>query len=421
VVLASGVGALLASLLLLNRGVSQLPIGPIYLLDATLVAAMMGRPLRTLRTGVRFWPALVLIAMTLGWLALEAQTGALDALAVRRAATGIYAFVPVVLWVYRREAFGWILRYPAIAAVVVAVGTATVGGAAASVSAQVAAGLAVAALADRHLRWRACQVGVILTVFGALVAGLLSPGSSPFRTPVASAFAAVALLVLFAALHAVRVRRARLSALIALAIVAAAFSASLALQPVQASLGTVIAAAGGVTGSEWLTELALDLNPDRSRSRGDAVGTGRERLGFWRDILRHNLASDVRFLIGSGHAQSFFDAVRPGDVFLDQHLLEPHNSFFGVFFRYGLVGVAALVALIVGVVSRGRAVGHAAAGWWAASLAVALVYASFEVALESPHGAVVFWSLVILPFSVADQPDAGRPDRRARRSARASA
>jgi len=376
---------------------SQVPIGPIYLLDAGLVAAVALRPFAVLRALVRLWPALIIMLAGLAWVTFEVTTSSFDPLALRRSAMAAYGLVPVVLWTYRREALSWMTRRPAVASLLIVSLSLVLPRASHAVGAFVAVALVLAAAFAPGVGRRLANVLVSLAVTMTLIFGLFASGDI-FRTPLLSAVVAIGLLFPYAAWRAIATRRARRLWVITASAAIALSLASPLVPQVRLVVGTMLAAVAGVTGSATIEDVALALNPDRNRARGDTVGTGIDRVRFLTDIIAFNNEEAGRFFIGSGHASSFFEAVRPGGEFYDAHLLEPHNSFFGAFYRYGILGVIGFVMLIGFVVAQVLvATSREQRGWVLASVAVALVYASFEVALEAPHGAVVFWSILILP------------------------
>lgn len=398
---AAGVGVLLAAILLGNRGVSQISIGPVYLLDATILLAFLVRPIAVVRSVLTLLPVSIVLVLAGAWVAVEWGSGQLDPLAVRRSAMAVYAVVPAVLWVYREQALAWIRALPGVASGMVVVLALSVPGASNSVGALVVLAFVVAAAMAERVPWRPVQLALSAMAFAALVTGVGQLGSSFYRTPLLAAILAGLVLAGSAFLAAIRARRTHLRSAMVVTLILMVLAASFVLAPVRRGTGALVAAAAGLTGSPQLVALALALEPSQSRGRGNIFGTATDRYLFWRDIAVFNLEDPRRFFVGSGHARSFFEAVRPGEVFLDFRLLEPHNSFFAAFFRYGILGVLAFVALVIGVAQRtARSSGGSSLPWLFASLAIALAYANFEVALESPHGAVVFWSMLILPAGV---------------------
>ena len=117
-------------------------------------------------------------------------------------------------------------------------------------------------------------------------------------------------------------------------------------------------------------------------------------------ILDHSKNEVIIFLFGNGHGSSFLDLIFPYYIFNDTHLVEPHNSFIGAFFRYGVIGLILLFLSMY--ISRKVAyeiykIKPSIEKNIVFSI-IAINYAMFEVALESPHGAFIFWFIWLLPY-----------------------
>ena len=151
-----------------------------------------------------------------------------------------------------------------------------------------------------------------------------------------------------------------------------------------------------ISGAAGLLGIEYDVGGDvATRERGDSSGTAETRTMFWSGIVNHAFSDESVLFFGNGHYLSFFERIFPYSDFVDLELLEPHNSFLGFFYRYGLIGIALLVVHLYQVTDFRKELQSRDYGFYLASLVLAVNYAFFEVALESPHGALCFWIVII--------------------------
>lgn len=135
------------------------------------------------------------------------------------------------------------------------------------------------------------------------------------------------------------------------------------------------------------------------------------RLAFWRYMLRQTVKSPV-FGVGFGKPANFrwhgtlYDARRddPSDP---NNVTGPHNSFVNLFYRTGVVGAGAFVALVAvalwrvrrGLMLRPSYAERSRIVGLTALFVFAVVIASLNVALEGPFMSLFFWTILGLLFA----------------------
>jgi hypothetical protein len=156
----------------------------------------------------------------------------------------------------------------------------------------------------------------------------------------------------------------------------------------------------GLSSFGWLKDAAelLGVVTDRG-SRGSAGGTSETRMNFWISIMQNSVIDIKTFLIGNGHAESFFDKLFPFEQFKDQELLAPHNSIMSILYMYGFLGVFSFFIYLFQVVRYLSKQYEVTSVYVIVVSFYAFFYISFEVALEAPHGAIIFW-LMLLSFYI---------------------
>lgn len=160
---------------------------------------------------------------------------------------------------------------------------------------------------------------------------------------------------------------------------------------IQKLIYEVLMGANGLFGIDLFAQLAHELGQEGSRgSRGNAFNTVNDRVSWWIAIIENGTQNWTTFLLGAGIQDSFFNILFPNQTFTDQDVLTPHNSIVLIFFQYGFLGVALFLLSVLEILKKND---------FSCSdtpfLAFAFAYISFEVALESPHGAVLFWLFML--------------------------
>lgn len=383
-----------------NRSVTKLGIGPIYFYDALFVLGicLYWRYLFAPSKPVAIY--LLILMLCLSWLVVEYSSNQISMNGLRRSAMAVYLLTPLLLIAIVKDCGCVRLRYRYVALAVGAIAWINLENYSATIAAQfLGVALAYAIIFDKD--WRILLI--LAGGFFSVSLGMTSDGDS-YRTPLFAFGVAIACLLsgnladfLF---HKKAVRRISVH-ITHLAIVVLA--ASMLFKPVQNVSGQMLSAVAGLVGSESLKSLGQELSPGSDRERGDAAGTGETRTKFWRGIIDYSLLEKKRALIGNGHYLGFFERIFPNDPFINTDVLEPHNSFIGFYYRYGLLGIFLLFAFITQIYQvQSKLTGLKARHLLPAAFA-SIIYASFEVALEGPHGAVAFWVIFLYPLILFGQ------------------
>jgi O-Antigen ligase len=145
--------------------------------------------------------------------------------------------------------------------------------------------------------------------------------------------------------------------------------------------------------------------------KGNPIDNNQFRLVWWQTVIDETMRTNPLLGLGFGHdlaAQFLIQYGLMGDT--DFNTRSPHNFAVSTFARMGFVGLAALLAILVVMLSG---TWHAVKSWQretAASEAPALwamcwvifVSACFGVVLEGPMGAVVFWTILGLAHTATN-------------------
>lgn len=168
-------------------------------------------------------------------------------------------------------------------------------------------------------------------------------------------------------------------------------------------IGGTLVGIGGFLGNNTLIEAGESFGADISTTRGDAAGTAETRKIFWQSIIDYQFDNVKSLTFGYGLQDGFMDVTLPDMPFNNKELVDPHNSFINIFFRFGLIGlflyvwaIIRMARYVISVVSLQKALPF---------ISIAIIFASFEVALENPHGALIFWLIFLLPLMFEKPPD----------------
>lgn len=380
--------ASLLVLLVLNRAGAKFGIGPVFLLDLVLLVNALAIAKLSVRNAQLFFSSAVAIALAVVWLSLEFASGQFEPNNLRRFAMSIYLLVPMLILARGATLYRIIWLYPLPISLLVAI--AASGGLwvelRPTVSAQVLAFLLLLCL-TRYGKGMV-KLSIVAAAYIYVVSGYSSDHSA-FRTPIVGLVGALAVAGLVTSLYgAGRMRRFARKGLVASSLVLAVSFPLVAHLPVVHQL---VAGVYGLIGVRAPDSIELD------RDRGDSSGTVETRTQFWASIVQNSAKSWMTLAFGNGHFKSFFERTKPYAGFDDEEVLEPHNSFMGMFDRYGIVGVAALLALLWTTAIR-RASNDRHRAFAVAAYVLAFNYCFFEVVLESPHGAVIFWIIWLAPI-----------------------
>jgi hypothetical protein len=135
----------------------------------------------------------------------------------------------------------------------------------------------------------------------------------------------------------------------------------------------------------------------------NAQGTTRGRLIAWERVVDYTLEDDVRMAVGVGFGTDFL-RLAGADVPLGKtlELRAPHNYLLTAFARFGIIGLTVVAALLFHVLAVAVRVAWRGQPDTLSSVCVFLVISIFVIAmcgvvLESPFGAVpFFWAVGVL-------------------------
>lgn len=165
--------------------------------------------------------------------------------------------------------------------------------------------------------------------------------------------------------------------------------------PVVATLAAVLLMATAVVQHETQRHPTARLEVGRARSvTNQSDPNARYRLEFWRALLHESLRSP---LIGSGF-DPYPERLLPRATGVAVRS-DPHNSFVALAYRVGLLGASIVLAVCLITVARGVALAIKEADDFRrcalTTLVGVVVYvgflSAFNVFLELPYGAPVFW------------------------------
>lgn len=385
--------ATLLAVLVANRAAAKIGVGPIYLVDV-LIALNFFYVVRWACANFTTYkyPTLIL-SVALSWLLFEQLDKGLGDHSLRRFAMAVYLFIPAVIEIQGHALYRLIERRPLTISAVVTVMTVAgfVPNLSPTISAQVLAFLAIVTWFGSNPK-RRMKALLILGLFQLVASGATSDGAF-YRTPIIGLSAAIAASLTVSALAPIGGQR-RASATVAILLATPLLLGTLLMFSSTPLVGQFVSGAAGLFGVDMSTSAVAP-----ARARGDSAGTAETRAVFWRAIIDNSLTSPATFAFGNGHAQSFFEKTQPYDDFVDPELLEPHNSFMGIFYRYGILGLSLLLLFMWRFVIKAstKSTGTYKTPFSAAVYVLALVFAFFEVVLEGPHGAVIFWIMWLAP------------------------
>jgi hypothetical protein len=157
-------------------------------------------------------------------------------------------------------------------------------------------------------------------------------------------------------------------------------------------LGNLLMGISGLTGIELLSDIGVYVGAQEMTTRGNAAGTTETRALFWGAILNHSVTNPTTFLFGSGFKEGFLEVTMPYFEFTDKELIEPHNAFMGIYFKTGIIGLLLSFIFIWQIYKLlyNKPFSENTLPF----LIGGILYASMEVSLENPHGAITFWFII---------------------------
>ncbi|MBF0594197.1 MAG: O-antigen ligase family protein [Candidatus Omnitrophica bacterium] len=141
------------------------------------------------------------------------------------------------------------------------------------------------------------------------------------------------------------------------------------------------------------------------RNIGSAYGNGTFRMFIWKDMFTEMYKEHpvLGFSFGKPQRSISLEILNEGELEWSRDgWIAPHNSFFHLIYRAGIVGIA-LIGLIFFAIGRLAADFLKARAWRGALLLCMLIYwivtAQFGVVLELPYYAIPFWSVFGLSWA----------------------
>lgn len=374
-----------------NRAAAKIGIAPLYFLDLLIFINLLPLSKIVIRNITVFKYALFVAAIALLWLLAEYINNQMGPNNIRRTAMAVYLFVPALIMTQGRLIYTFIEKYSHLIAlaILIVVASRYFIDLSPTVSSQALAFLLLSATYLRGRRWL-LKCTLIASAFFLVASGVASGGPA-FRTPVIGLLLALAVGTVSLVIkgNTFRMRSKALVALIFAGILSITVLVSFSSSP---AVDQFLVGASGLLGVKHKTNSEL-----ANRERGDSAGTAETRTVFWGAIIKNSLQDYNIMFRGNGHFQSFFERTRPYEGFVDEDLLEPHNSFMGIYYRYGFLGLIPLLIILRRTMAWSNTEDKSRA-FAVATYFLALNYCFFEVVLEGPHGAIIFWLMWLAPI-----------------------
>jgi len=395
-------------ILAFNRAISKISIGPIYFVDSWIFISVLLRPKEFFINIFKNYFAFAIVIIGIIYLIIEILNNQFTILNIRRFATALYFIIPIIITIYHNEITKAFNKYIFIIFILnfiayffdadnfhISLGAVVMG--------TILLHLFFQERKNVHNSYYLIYISMIFMYFYA-VFGL--NGDGIYKTPFLSLVLSIIAVIVYNIYKVIKgLKNINLNMLISIHIAILIFLVILFITPIGSFLfKEVFYAMYGLTEITAFNELAQSLGETQSRGRGSSADTSETRMYFWTGIVTYNFSDPWRLLFGNGHANSFFQQIFPSEEFLDAHLLEPHNSFMSVFYKYGSIGIF----LMIGALWQTRKIMSGYVDNVKTELVIIctvtnIVYTSFEIAFESPHGAVVFWFIWLFPYLIADK------------------
>lgn len=392
------------SIIIFNRFVTKIGFGGVYFLEVVILIFFIKNIFFILESIRSFLWQYAFLLMGVSWLVSEWIDGQLSILNFRRFAIAFYIFVPIAIFYYRYQIVDFVKKY---FYAILTLGSSGVflslPDLSPTLTAQVFGALLVAAVIDCLYVNKIWGLKGLLFSFAcfAFVASGYASGQSMYRAPVAGVI--IALFVVGAHQFYLTLKTGHTSFVFVVTVffLILLFPSLLFFtEPGLKIVQQLLLGVGGLFGSDYLIELARSLAVYEVGGRGDAAGNAGVRSYFWSSIIENSFSGVFVAFFGEGHSFNFLTLLDLDVVFEDQELIEPHNSFVSIIFRYGYVGLTFFALSLLSLLRRNTKY----LGWASLPFAfLAINFAMFEVALESPHGAVIFWFVFFLPYIFAKQ------------------
>ncbi len=396
--------------ILLNRGITQsFGYGPIFILEFGIVIGILLYPnIFLLKKLVFIWIVVfvfLFFASIHFFLSLHSSDSIF--LSARRSAVAFYFLIPILIICYHRIITKTIQTYiyliltiPLVAVILPGVQSTMVA------QFYVALLLLIFTQQNNFTRW---QKYIVYFGFLLSVSGFLS-GGTVYRTPV------VCLIfgALFHICHMLIYKGNRrlfdgfykVDVLKCIFFLYSFLFVLVFTVPGRELLGGLFLGFSGIFDSSWFREFGYSLGSSTYGSRGSLDGTTQTRLIFWTAIIQHHFPSFLYSMFGFGTHLSFIEQTLPNFQFLDANLIEPHNSFMSIFFKYGFTGLVLSLCIIFSFLSNMKKLVNNVLFF--PFLIQSVLFAGFEVALENPHGASMFWFILSSPYIFTNIKDASK-------------
>ncbi|MFB3917626.1 MAG: O-antigen ligase family protein [Terriglobales bacterium] len=384
-----------------GRGISHLPVGPVYLGEVGLFLGICAVVFQPQTWVVLRHPAFRVLLCFCAWGLLRTVPYLMEyrADAARDA----------VIWVYSVYAFAWAGILASKPGLIVGMLRRWLSWGPYLVALGVAGRLVTIYLANSIPQW-ASGVPVIqvkgedvASHLAALTATLLSAGSvSPVGLlviglgllsimTVRAALVAYGLATLFAVVTVGQIRKLVVAVVFAASFVGLLSLLSVELKPPNLDRSVSIASVGN-----YLTSTVKDIGDDSTDGNRDW------RLDWWKAIIGYTVFGD-HFWLGKGFGINL--ANEDGfQISLDQSLRSPHNGHLTILARMGVPGALLWLTFLgywLSAVGQTYLIGRRRRQReWSCLFLLLLVYwatnlllACFDVYLEGPSGGILFWSL----------------------------
>lgn len=371
-----------------NRAVSQaINIGGIYYYEFLLLFILVTKPKSIINNLKTYYPALLLILYTLFILILETIQYGASSLAFRRSALGIYVITPIIILSFHDELKKFISNnYNLIILIFAFFSIFQIGGFQPTMAAQLIGALTLFNIINFKINKRTY---ILIAIYLALVSGITT-GQSIFRTPILTTI--VAAIISYIIIKKFTIYRFLLVIFCFIFILVPIILSGVA----NSAIGGIALGLSGLFDSSSLVSTGISLGGDISSTRGDAAGTAQTRIMFWRSIIDYQLSNIKSFIFGYGLQNGFMEITLPNFEFNDKEITDPHNSFLNLFFRFGIVGLTLYTFMIFKIYKK-LSKEHENSNGILPYLIISILFSSFEVALENPHGNIIFWIIIFIP------------------------
>ena len=311
-----------------------------------------------------------------------------DYLTIRRYAIGTYTIIPIIILSYKNEIKSFIRRYSkVIAAIFFIISFINFEDFQPTMGAQLAAGLFFVSLLYTKNFFNAL---LFLLIFIILSSGIIEM-QSIYRTPIITFIIAYFTYISSNYFHKKNYKFISIS-FFTFVIIFIIISSGIFKEHIT----SIIIGIGGLLDNNSLIDIGNKLGGNFYTTRGDAAGTANTRLIFWRSIFEYQFTHISSLIFGYGYQHNFLEVTLPSMQFFDKELIEPHNSLINIFFRFGIIGLILFNWTIFNNIKHIIASQNLTTAL--PFIVISLLFISAEVALENPHGSLIFWLILNFPI-----------------------